>query len=187
MVLLELNNIQKEFKSQGGNIVPVLKDISFGVEEGEFISIIGPSGSGKSTILRLISALDTEYEGKIIYSKDVDKDLGFVFQDSVLFPWRNVYDNITLPLEVKKKLTQENTEYADYLIDMMNLTDFKNSYPKELSGGMKQRASIARSLSYDPSVLLMDEPFGALDAMTRDNLNLELLKVWKETKKQFCL
>lgn len=183
MALLELSKIEKTFKSQEGNIVPVLEDISFDVQEGDFISIIGPSGSGKSTILRLISALDTDYKGNINYSKNVEKDLGFVFQDSVLFPWRNVYDNIKLPLEVKKNLTQKNIEYVDYLIDMMNLTDFKNSYPKELSGGMKQRASIARSLSYDPSVLLMDEPFGALDAMTRDNLNLELLKVWKETGK----
>jgi len=183
MTLLELNNIKKEFKSHEGSTISVLEDISFDVEEGEFISIIGPSGSGKSTILRLISALDTDYEGSIDFTKQMEKDLGFVFQDSVLFPWRTVYDNIKMPLEIKKNLTKENLEYVDYLLDMMKLTDFKNSYPKELSGGMKQRVSIARSLSYDPSVLLMDEPFGALDAMTRDTLNLELLKVWKKTGK----
>src|SRR5699024_5774712 len=147
MTLLELNNIKKEFKSHEGSTISVLEDISFDVEEGEFISIIGPSGSGKYTILRLISALDTDYEGSIDFTKQMEKDLGFVFQDSVLFPWRTVYDNIKMPLEIKKNLTKENLEYVDYLLDMMKLTDFKNSYPKELSGGMKQRVSIARSLS----------------------------------------
>lgn len=110
-------------------------------------------------------------------------DIGFVFQDSVLLPWKNVYDNAVFPLEIKNLKTKENLEKLEQLLSMAGLADFKKSLPRELSGGMRQRVSIVRSLSYDPKLLLMDEPFGALDALTRDSLNIELLKIWEQTKK----
>lgn len=183
--LLIIKDLQKVYKSTFGKETIALKDINLEVEQGEFISIIGPSGCGKSTLLKIISNLEKYNGGEIQFSEEVDavEDIGFVFQDSVLLPWKTVYENVVFPLKIKKMVNEKNKEYLEQLLDIAGLKDFKDSLPRELSGGMKQRASIVRSLSYDPQVLLMDEPFGALDALTRDTLNMQLLEIWEKTKK----
>ena len=172
MTMIELKNISKCFTTANGERIQAIKDVSLAIHEHEFISIIGPSGCGKSTLLRIV-----------FHDNTLKENLGFVFQDSVLFPWKSVYENIIMPLEIKHQKTPESLMRVEKLLELMKLKEFRNSLPKELSGGMKQRASIARSLSYDPKLLLMDEPFGALDALTRDYLNLELRRLWKQTKK----
>ena len=183
MTMIELKNISKCFTTANGERVQAIEDVSLAIHEHEFISIIGPSGCGKSTLLRIVSELQERDSGEIIFHDNTLKEnLGFVFQDSVLFPWKSVYDNIVMPLEIKHQKTPESLMRVEKLLELMKLQEFRNSLPKELSGGMKQRASIARSLSYDPKLLLMDEPFGALDALTRDHLNLELRRLWKQTK-----
>lgn len=184
MTMIEMKNISKSFTSTNGERIQAIKDVSLSVEKDEFISIIGPSGCGKSTLLRILSELQEYDSGEILFHDENLKDnLGFVFQDSVLLPWKSVYENIVMPLKIKHMETPETLAHVEELLDLMNLKEFRNSLPKELSGGMKQRTSIARSLSYNPKLLLMDEPFGALDAMTRDHLNLELRRLWKQTKK----
>ena len=184
MTMIEMKNISKSFTSTNGERIQAIKDVSLSVEKDEFISIIGPSGCGKSTLLRILSELQEYDSGEILFHDENLKDnLGFVFQDSVLLPWKSVYENIVMPLKIKHMETPETLAHVEELLDLMNLKEFRNSLPKEQSGGMKQRTSIARSLSYNPKLLLMDEPFGALDAMTRDHLNLELRRLWKQTKK----
>ncbi|MGX7351345.1 hypothetical protein RU97_GL000759 [Enterococcus canis] len=180
--LITIQDVGKTFQTAANETINALAGVNLEVEQGDFISLIGPSGSGKSTLLRIISGLETYDTGTITYHT-TDENNGFVFQDSVLFPWKTVYQNIVFPLEIKKQKTPENLARVDELLKMVGLDAFRNSLPKELSGGMKQRTSIARSLSYDPTVLMMDEPFGALDAMTRDSLNLELSRIWKESQK----
>ncbi len=159
-----------------------LKDINLEIKNGEFLSIIGPSGCGKSTLLKVIGGLEKPTRGEIEYL-DKENRLGFVFQDSVLLPWKNVRENAEFPLVIQKKQTKENEERLDALLELAGLTEFKTALPRELSGGMKQRVSIVRALSYDAPLLLMDEPFGALDAITRDHMNEELLNIWTQTKK----
>ncbi|HJB54983.1 MAG TPA: ABC transporter ATP-binding protein [Candidatus Olsenella avistercoris] len=182
--VIRLEGVSKTFTTQNGSVVKALDDITFDVNERDFVSIIGPSGCGKSTILRLISGLDQASSGSISLSDAVDKDgFGYVFQDSVLLPWKTVKENIAFPLEIKGDEDGEGAKRVERLLKTVGLEGFANSYPKELSGGMRQRTSIARSLSYDPDVLLMDEPFGALDALTRDSLNVELRRIWKDTSK----
>lgn len=182
---LKISNMEKKYKNMAGETITALQDINLEIKEGEFISIIGPSGCGKSTLLKIVSGLDTPTGGTIDFnnSTDLSQYIGFVFQDSVLLPWKNVYDNAVFPLEIKNLKTKENLENLETLLSMAGLSDFKKSLPRELSGGMRQRVSIVRSLSYNPKLLLMDEPFGALDALTRDSLNIELLKIWEKTKK----
>ncbi len=161
-----------------------LRDIDVEVLEGEFVSIIGPSGCGKSTLLRLISGLERPTSGEVRFGPGYGrKDIGFVFQNAVLLPWKTVFENIAFPLRIKKIPLEENREYLEGLVELVGLSDFRNALPHELSGGMKQRVSIARALSYSPPLLLMDEPFGALDALTRDTMNLELLRIWNDTRK----
>lgn len=177
--IISLNKIRKHF-----NDLQVLQDITFDVEEGEFVSIIGPSGCGKTTLLKIIGGLTDFSNGTLTIKNNTVKiaqrqrEFGFVFQESVLLPWRNVLDNIMLPSEILGR--HDNTEISSSLLKLVGLEKFKNFYPKELSGGMQQRVALARALSFEPSILLMDEPFGALDEITRDRLNLELLRIWKK-------
>jgi NitT/TauT family transport system ATP-binding protein len=178
----EIKNLNKIYHSSNNRQVEALKNINLSVRKGEFISIIGPSGCGKSTLLKILSNLDKPSSGEINW-KVSSENIGFVFQDSVLLPWKTVYENVIFPLEVKKIKTAENLEYVDQLLELAGLENFKKAYPRELSGGMKQRVSIVRALSYNPDVLLMDEPFGALDALTRDKMGIELMRIWSETKK----
>jgi NitT/TauT family transport system ATP-binding protein len=180
---VKLINLNKVYNNLLKDDTVALKDVNLEIGQSEFISIIGPSGCGKSTLLKIIGNLDKPTGGKIDYKDGINQQLGFVFQDSVLLPWKNVRENAEFPLVIQKKLTKENEEKLDELLELAGLTEFKTALPRELSGGMKQRVSIVRALSYDAPLLLMDEPFGALDALTRDHLNEELLKIWQKTKK----
>ena len=178
---VELKGLNKVYSNLLKEDTVALKDINLQIRPGEFISIIGPSGCGKSTLLRIIGNLDKPTSGTIEYRDGADQQMGFVFQDSVLLPWKNVRQNAEFPLVIQKKQTEENEKKLDELLELAGLSEFKTALPRELSGGMKQRVSIVRALSYD--ALLMDDPFGALDALTRDHLNEELLKIWQKTKK----
>lgn len=177
-VLLDIQHVSKTFHSRKGD-VRAIDDVSFQVHKGEFVSIIGPSGCGKTTLLRLISGLEKDYEGNILLSgKRVTKpglDRGVVFQDHRLLPWLTVSENLTLGLNSNPK--QYRGIVTNYL-KKVDLAGFENAYPRQLSGGMAQRASIARALIHEPEILLLDEPLGALDAMTRYNMQEELEKIW---------
>ena len=176
--------------------VVALQDIDLDVEDGEFVSVVGPSGCGKTTLLHLAAGIleptngTVEVSGVDINSVDHDRsEVGLVFQHPVALEWRTVKKNLMLPIQILKKngAIDESMDYyrdrADELIELVGLDGFEDAYPNELSGGMQQRVTISQALIYDPSVLLMDEPFGSLDAMTKDELNLELLRIWEETEK----
>lgn len=180
---VELKGIGQIYKNLLKEDTIALQDINLQIKAGEFISIIGPSGCGKSTLLRIVGNLDKAVSGTIDYRDGVNQQMGFVFQDSVLLPWKNVRQNAEFPLVIQNKRTPENEKKLDDLLELAGLTEFKDALPRELSGGMKQRVSIVRALSYDAPLMLMDEPFGALDALTRDHLNEELLKIWSKTQK----
>jgi NitT/TauT family transport system ATP-binding protein len=172
----------------GGQPVQALHDVSLSIQPGELVSLIGPSGCGKSTLLRLIgdllapSAGSIQVNGKTPRQARLSREYGIVFQQPVLYEWRTVTQNVQLPLEVMRVPAAERRRRAAELLELVGLTEFSARYPWELSGGMQQRVSIARALSFRPSVLLMDEPFGALDEMTRERLNRELLNIWSETR-----
>ena len=174
-------------KPGAGSSVRALQDVSLEIRPRELVSLIGPSGCGKSTLLRLIGDLLTPTSGSLLENGKsprqarLHRDYGIVFQQPVLFDWRTVEQNVMLPLEVMKAPKPERESRARQLLKLVGLQDFAKRYPWELSGGMQQRVSIARALSIQPSVLLMDVPFGALDEMTRERLNRELLTVWSET------
>jgi NitT/TauT family transport system ATP-binding protein len=167
-----------------GNVT-ALENIELELEAGEFISLIGPSGCGKSTLLRVIADLippthgTVEVNGKPARQARIDRDYGIVFQDAVLFDWRTVGKNIQLPLELLGWDKKRRRQRLQEMLELVELTGFEDHYPWQLSGGMQQRASIARALTFEPALLLMDEPFGALDEMTRERLNLELLQIWQ--------
>ena len=180
---VELKGLNKIYTNLLKDDTVALKDINLQIRPGEFISIIGPSGCGKSTLLKIIGNLDKPTSGTIEYKDGADQQMGFVFQDSVLLPWKNVRENAEFPLVIQKKQTKENEEKLDELLELAGLSEFKTALPRELSGGMKQRVSIVRALSYDAPLLLMDEPFGALDAQTRAQLQVDLLVTWQEEKK----
>jgi NitT/TauT family transport system ATP-binding protein len=180
--VVSLKGVSKEFGAGG---VKALEGIGIEIAEGEFISLIGPSGCGKSTLLRIIGDLiqptggEAVVNGKSAHQARLDRDYGIVFQDAVLFDWRTVAKNIGLPLEMMGWDRRKRTERVKQMVDLVELTGFEGHHPWQLSGGMQQRVSIARALSFDPPLLLMDEPFGALDEMTRERLNLELLRIWE--------
>jgi NitT/TauT family transport system ATP-binding protein len=186
--IIQIDTLSKTFATAGGATV-ALKDISLGIAKGEFVSLVGPSGCGKSTLLRIIADLDTPSQGTIVvngktpHQARLDRDYGFVFQAPTLYEWRTVARNAELPLEVMGAPKNDWREKAGRMLAMVGLQDFAGHYPWQLSGGMQQRASIARALSFDPTILLMDEPFGALDEFTRERMNLELLDIWEETHK----
>jgi NitT/TauT family transport system ATP-binding protein len=180
--VVRLDGVTKQF-GKGG--VTALQDVDLEIRPGEFISLIGPSGCGKSTLLRVVGDLIqptdgiVEVNGKPARQARVDRDYGIVFQDAVLFEWRTVAKNIALPLELAGWSRERRRERVGEMLDLVELTGFESHHPWQLSGGMQQRVSIARALSFHPPLLLMDEPFGALDEMTRERLNLELLEIWQ--------
>jgi len=184
--LIAVEEVSRVFTG-GARAVTALDRVSFEIETGNFVSIVGPSGCGKSTLLKIISGLLPASSGKIsVNGKRVDQPLenvGMVFQAPVLLKWRSVLGNILLPVEFAKLDIASHTQKAEALVKLVGLAGFEDMYPYELSGGMQQRASLCRALVTDPQLLLMDEPFGALDAMTRDELDLELLRIWEERKK----
>lgn len=186
MPLISVQEVDRVFRS-AERTVHALHRISFDVNEGSFVSIVGPSGCGKSTLLKIIAGLLPSTGGGVfVNGRRVEKPLenvGMVFQAPVLLKWRNVLENILLPVEFSKLQVAKYLDTARALIDLVGLSDFESMYPFELSGGMQQRVSLCRALVTDPSILLMDEPFGALDAMTRDELDLELIRIWEEKRK----
>ena len=182
---LELREVSLAF-GRGSDAVEALQEVGLQVQAGEFVSIVGESGCGKTSLLRLVAGLVAPTAGVVtVDGKPVDgppDSVGFVFQRSVLLPWRRIIDNVLLPLQLAGTMTDTSRDEAMETLEMVGLRDFANKFPRQLSGGMQQRASIARTLVTRPSLLLMDEPFGALDAITRERLNLDLLDIWSRSK-----
>lgn len=178
-----IDGVTKTYSSDAGDIL-ALDKINLDISSGEFVSIVGPSGCGKSTLLRCIGGLIEPTAGSIrIGEKEVagpDSRIGYVFQKAVLLPWRTVEDNLLLPFEINDKATDAHREKVSKILNMVGLADYAQHRPTELSGGMQQRVSVARALVMSPSILMMDEPFGALDAQTRETMNEELLRIWRE-------
>lgn len=185
--MLKVSGLTKTYQSEEGGKVRALLDFDLEVKDKEFICFIGPSGCGKTTLLRIIAGLERPDSGSItLNGKTITGPgpvRGMVFQEYSLFPWRTVLKNITFSLELKKVPKTERESIARKYLELVGLEKFADSYPHELSGGMKQRVAIARALVNDPMVLLMDEPFGAVDAQTRNRLQVELLKIWEKEKK----
>lgn len=184
---IEIKNLSKTFKTNNNLEVNALKNITLEIKENDFICIVGPSGCGKSTMLRIIASLENASEGIITYKGTEitapTSDIGMVFQNYSLLQWRTVLDNIALGLEFKGLSKNERRDIARKYLNMISMDKFEKAYPYELSGGMQQRVAIARALANNPDVLLMDEPFGALDAYTRILLQKELLNIWEKNKK----
>ena len=186
--VVEIADLSLSFQTADGP-VHALSDIGLTVGHGDFVSFIGPSGCGKTTLLRVIADLEAPTAGRITVNNvspaaaRLSRAYGYVFQAPALYPWRSVQRNVTLPLEIMGMSAAERGERAARYLDMVNLGGFENKYPWQLSGGMQQRVSIARALSFEPDLLLMDEPFGALDEITRDHLNEQLLRLWEKTQK----
>ena len=184
--MLTIENLNKTYISHGSE-TSALVDINLQIEEGEFVCLLGPSGCGKSTLLKIIAGLIPATSGRIaINGRSVSSpgpERAVVFQDYALFPWMSVRDNVEFGLEARKIPAAERREASRRLLKVVGLSDFADRFPHQLSGGMKQRVSIARALAVDPSLLLMDEPFGALDAQTRQLLQDELLRIWREYRK----
>jgi len=176
--MLRLQHINKRY-GHGSDTVDVLEDISLDVATGEFVCIVGPSGCGKSTLLNVIAGLERATSGTVERGEKV----GFMFQEPTLFPWLKVKDNVAFGLRMLRLPREEIEDRVQRYLSLVRLTDFRNAYPRQLSGGMKQRVALARMLAIDPDVLLMDEPFAALDAQTREDLYLELQDVWQRTGK----
>lgn len=185
---IDVNHVALTYKTRKGDMVNALRDVSFTIDENEFVSLIGPSGCGKSTMLKVIAGLLHPQGGKVLVRGLTSKqalakaDFGFVFQDPVLLPWKTAIENVYMPLRILHRKEDMNGRPRE-LLELVGLAGFGDKYPRELSGGMQQRVSIARALVYNAPILLMDEPFGALDEITRDKMNIDLLKIWSETRK----
>jgi NitT/TauT family transport system ATP-binding protein len=188
---IRISGLSKTFGPSGGGGVLALRDINCSIAKGSFVSVVGPSGCGKSTLLRIIAGLLDYSEGSVAMDgqpiRGTRRDVGVVFQSSILLPWRSILDNVMLPAEVLGLDIKKARQRAMELLHMVRLDGFEHKLPRQLSGGMQQRASIARALLHDPKILLMDEPFGALDAMTREQMNLELQRIWRESGKTVVL
>jgi NitT/TauT family transport system ATP-binding protein len=184
--IVQLSGVDKQFAVAGGSTV-ALEGIDLSINAGEFVSLIGPSGCGKSTLLRIIGDLirptsgTVQVNGKPAPRARRDRDYGMVFQAPVLFDWRTIEQNVQLPLEIVGSPPKDRERRAAEMLDLVELSDFRRHHPWQLSGGMQQRAAIARALAFEPKLLLMDEPFGALDEMTRERMNDELLRIWERT------
>ena len=184
---IHLSGVKKVFRNRSQEFLAV-SDVTFDVLPGELVPLVGPSGCGKTTLLKILAGLYTHEEGEVRIGNDdfpfdPTRDIGMVFQQALLLKWRRIRENVLLPAEILGLPMGECRERAQHLLELVGLVGFENKYPYELSGGMQQRAAIARSLIHDPKLVLMDEPFGALDAMTRERMNLELLRIWSESKK----
>jgi NitT/TauT family transport system ATP-binding protein len=183
---IQANNLSAVFPNGNGGL-HALDRVSFEVCSQEFLCILGPSGSGKSTLLRLLGGLLMPTEGQVLYDgqslNSPRREIGFVFQKANLMPWRTVLENITLPLELQGLVKSETLTRAQEMVELVGLEGFEQSLPRDLSGGMAQRVAIARALVHDPNVLLMDEPFGSLDALTRERMGNELLRIWQARRK----
>jgi NitT/TauT family transport system ATP-binding protein len=185
--VVALRDITKTYDTAAGGTVHALSRINLEVGSGEFVSVLGASGCGKTTLLRIIGGLEDGYGGELLLhgrkGGASHPDVGIVFQDANLLPWRSILQNVLLPAQVLRLDKNRSIAQAHELLELVGLQGFEDKYPFELSGGMRQRVSIARALIHDPSILLMDEPFGALDALTREVMNQEVLKIWDRAKK----
>jgi NitT/TauT family transport system ATP-binding protein len=185
--MIQLINVCKVYQAKRDEVIEAVKDVNLEVGEREFITIVGPSGCGKSTLLNMIIGLLPITSGKIYFYDDLvlgpRQDVGMVFQQPILLPWRNVLQNVLFPIEILKRKISDYQAAAYELLDLVGLKGFENKSPWELSGGMQQRVAICRALIHDPKIIIMDEPFGALDAMTRDEMGVELLRIWQERQK----
>lgn len=188
---IRIHTLDKIFTTVRNESIQALSNIDLDVGEKEFVSIVGPSGCGKSTLLKIIAGLIPASSGDLFVGEEPvvrpRRDIGVVFQSPVLLPWRTILENVMLPAEVQGLANPATRARARDLLAMVGLSDFENKYPQELSGGMQQRAAISRGLICDPAILLMDEPFGALDAMTREQMNLDLQRIWRESGKTIVL
>ena len=184
--ILVVDQVKMTFRTQQGKLW-ALAGVSFRVAPGEFLCIVGPSGCGKTTLLRILGGLAKPTGGSVYLEGEPltapRRRIGFVFQKAALLPWRTVLENVTLPLEIQGVEAAEARRRAEELLELVRLRGFEGAYPHELSGGMEQRVAIARALIHDPAILLLDEPFGALDALTRERMNLELLRIWRAKRK----
>lgn len=180
MSLIEFQNVNKLYP---GNSTPTLRNLSFSVSEGEFFVIVGPSGCGKSTVLRIIAGLEKTNGGEV----QMPGDVAMVFQNGALFPWLNVFENVALGLRAKNVDDKKVETICDQYIEMTGLAGFEEKYPHELSGGQRQRVGLARALAVEPKVLLLDEPFSALDTFTTEELHKDLIKIWQQTKKTIVM
>lgn len=190
-VVIEAKKLSLTFETNDGP-VHALKDVDLTVNKGDFVSFIGPSGCGKTTFLRVMADLEQPTGGEILVNGKtpeqarLNRDYGFVFQAAGLYPWRTIAGNIRLPLEIMGYSKDEQKARVKEVLELVHLDGFENKFPWQLSGGMQQRASIARALSFDADLMLMDEPFGALDEIVRDHLNEQLLELWAATNKTIC-
>lgn len=188
-VEISIENVSMTYQADNGNDVTALTDINLEVKKGEFVALLGPSGCGKSTLLNIIADLLQPTEGNVTVGGETPKEArlkqryGIVFQRPVLFDWRTVQKNIELPLEVMKWKKEDRKERSTKMLGLVNLSDFADHYPQQLSGGMQQRVGIARALAINPEILLMDEPFSALDEFTKEKLHEDILHIWRKTKK----
>jgi NitT/TauT family transport system ATP-binding protein len=180
--ILTLNNLTTVFPDENGGL-RALRDISFDVHPREFICVLGPSGSGKTTLLRVVAGLLQPTSGRVTFVRKQQPRIGMVFQAANLMPWRTVIQNIMLPLEIHGTGEQSAREKAHEMVDLVGLKGFEDSLPRDLSGGMAQRVAIARALIHDPDLLLLDEPFGSLDALTRERMWTELSRIWQARRK----
>ncbi len=184
---IRLENVRKVYRTRGEEFLAV-SDVSLDIEAGELVSLVGPSGCGKTTVLKLLAGLHGHDSGEVRIGEgdhafDAGRDVGMVFQQSLLLKWRRILENVLLPAEILGLPAKASRERGLALLRMVGLEGSEHKYPYELSGGMQQRAAIARALIHDPKLVLMDEPFGALDALTREKMNLELLRIWAEHRK----
>jgi NitT/TauT family transport system ATP-binding protein len=183
--ILIVTDISKSFPNGNGGL-QVLRDVSFQIKSQEFLCVVGPSGCGKTTLLKILAGLLTPTVGKVIFEGEQvtrpRRKIGFVFQEANLMPWRTVEDNIGLPLELQGINGMQAQQKTSDLIELVGLENFEKTYPRDLSGGMAQRVAIARALIHDPDILLLDEPFGALDALTRERMATELMRIWGAQK-----
>ncbi|WP_199229487.1 ABC transporter ATP-binding protein [Azospirillum sp. TSO22-1] len=185
--LIRLRNVRKVYRTGGREFVAV-SDVTMDVAEGDLVSLVGPSGCGKTTVLKILAGLHASDDGEVRIGNAASafvpgRDVGMVFQQALLLKWRTVLQNVTLPAEILHIPRREAEARARDLLGMVGLRGFEDKYPYELSGGMQQRAAIARALVHDPKLILMDEPFGALDALTREKMNLEMLRIWEQSRK----
>jgi NitT/TauT family transport system ATP-binding protein len=189
-VPFSIQAVYKWFISPGRDVL-ALEDVSIDIEEGAFVAFVGPSGCGKTTLLNMLAGLSFPTSGSILYRgqgiKDVNREIGYITQHDSVFPWRTVEQNVAVPLEIRKVSKEERSERVKYFIGMVGLSGFEKHYPSQLSGGMRKRVAFARTLIYDPTAVLLDEPFGALDAQLRMTLQDELLSIWQRTKKTMVL
>jgi NitT/TauT family transport system ATP-binding protein len=189
--MIGISGLGKVYATASGQEIVALSDVHLDVADGEFVTVVGPSGCGKTTLLKILAGIMRRSSGSVLLNgqpiEKPSREVGVVFQQPILLPWRTVLSNMLLPVELQHRDKEAHVARAHQYLEMAGLSGFADKYPNELSGGMQQRVGIGRALVHDPSVLLMDEPFGALDAMTRDTMNIELLRIWDESRKTVLL